>query len=226
MSQPDRPRRALNPEQQALVTQHIAIAERLCGTFLRQTRAYHVAEDIRSIAFEVLYAGALGYDPARGPFPSYIWRRIDGALADFLKQESKHWGKAREDAYDVADEIEDTSDVLNDTDAETTAHVDAMAGAFAAAPVLALVGRALRAGGEERDRLRADYGRLLRAAEAALSALPDDARRVLVSHHVEGRTWQEVGVELGCSERTARRRGAEAARRFAAALREQGGSSG
>lgn len=88
-----------------------------------------------------------------------------------------------------------------------------------AAAVLGLVGRALRAPGEEGERLRATYGRLLGAVESALAQLPDEARRLLVSHDVDGRTWQEIGAELGCSERTAKRRGAEARKRFALALR-------
>ncbi|WP_437739434.1 sigma factor-like helix-turn-helix DNA-binding protein [Sorangium sp. So ce1504] len=59
--------------------------------------------------------------------------------------------------------------------------------------------------------------------EAALSRLPDEERRVLVLRHVEERTWQAIGAALGCSDRTAKRRSAEAQRRFAAALRADRG---
>jgi RNA polymerase sigma factor for flagellar operon FliA len=213
--------RALSPEQRQLVAQFIPLAERLWGHFLRQTRAYYMADDLRSIALEALHDGAYGYDPARGSFAAYAWRCIDGALSDALRKESKHWRAAREDAYDAADVVEDTSDVLADGDAETIGHIDGMADAFAAAPVLGLMGRALRAEGEEGERLRATYGRVIRAAESALSRLSEEERRVLVRHHIDGRTWQEVGIELGWPLRTTKRRGAEAGRRFGAALRAQ-----
>ncbi|WP_437476571.1 sigma-70 family RNA polymerase sigma factor [Sorangium sp. So ce1014] len=212
--------RALSPDQQALVAQAVPLAERLCDHFLRRTRAHYVADDLRSAAFQALHEAALGYDPARGvPFPAYAWRRVDGALSDTLRQESKHWRAARDDGYDAAEAVQDTSDLLADGDAETTAQVDGMGDEVAAAAVLGLVGRALRATGDEGERLRATYGRAIRAVEAALSRLLDEERRVLVLHHVEERTWQAIGAALGCSERTAKRRGAEARKRLAAALR-------
>jgi len=221
--------RVLSTEQRALVAGSIPLAERLCGHFVRQTRAHYLADDLRSTALAALHEGAHGYDPARGPFAAYVWRRVDGALSDALRRESKHWRAAREDAYDAAEAVEDTSCLLTDSDADTTAHVDGMAGAVAAASVLALAGRALAAPGDEGERLRATYERLIRAAESALSALSDEDRRVLVGHHFDRRTWQGLASELGCSERTAQRRGAEALKRFAAALRAaqeraQGGS--
>ncbi|AUX34378.1 MULTISPECIES: sigma-70 family RNA polymerase sigma factor [Sorangium] len=231
MSHDDRAARPLSPDQQALVAQAVPLAEQLCDHFLRRTGARYMADDLRSAAFQALHEAALGYDPARGvPFPAYAWRRIDGALSDALRQESKHWRAARDDAYDAAEAVHDASDVLADGDAETTAQVDGMADEVAAAAVLGLAGRALRAPGEEGERLRATYGRAIRAAEAALSGLKDEERRVLVLHHVEQRTWPAIGAALGCSERTAKRRGAEARKRFAEALRAeregaQGGAS-
>ncbi|WP_437751995.1 sigma-70 family RNA polymerase sigma factor [Sorangium sp. So ce1389] len=222
MSHGDRTRRPLSPDQQALVAQAVPLAEKLCHHFLRRTRAHYVADDLRSAALQALHEAALGYDPARGvPFPVYAWRRVDGALSDTLRQESKHWRAAREDGYDAAEAVQDTSDLLADSDAETAAQVDGMGDQVAAAAVLGLVGRALRATGEEGERLRATYDRAIRAVESALSRLPDEARRVLVLRHVEERTWQALGEALGCSERTAKRRGAEAQRRFAAALRAE-----
>ena len=220
MSDVGRAPRALSTEQRALVAGSIPLAEKLCGHFVRQTRAHYLADDLRSTALEALHEGANGYDPARGtPFPVYVWRRIDGALSDALRREVKHWRAAREDAYDAAEAVEDTSRLLTDSDADTIAHIDGMAGAVAAASVLALVGRALAAQGDEGERLRATYERVIRAAESALSALSDEDRRVLVGHHFDRRTWQGLASELGCSERTAQRRGAEALKRFAAALR-------
>ncbi|WP_437274727.1 sigma-70 family RNA polymerase sigma factor [Sorangium sp. So ce375] len=214
------PRRPLSPEQQALVAEAVPLADKLCGHFLRRTRAHYVADDLRSAALQALHDAALGYDPARGvPFQVYAWRRVDGALSDALRQESKHWRTAREDGYDAAEAVQDTSDVLADGDAETTAQADGMADQVAAAAVLGLVGRALTAQGDEGERLRATYERAIRAVEAALSRLPDEARRILVLHHVEERSWHAIGAALGCSERTAKRRGAEAHERFAAALR-------
>ncbi|WP_437806577.1 sigma-70 family RNA polymerase sigma factor [Sorangium sp. So ce1078] len=222
MSPGDRTPGPLSPDQQALVAQAVPLAERLCDHFLRRTRARYVADDLRSAAFQALHEAAIGYDPDRGvPFPAYAWRRVDGALSDALRQESKHWRAARDDAYDAAETVQDTSDLLADSDAETTAHVDEMADEVAAAAVLGLAGGALRAMGDEGERLRATYGRAIRAVEAALARLEDEERRVLVLHHVEERTWQAVGAELGCSERTAKRRGAEARKRFAAALRAE-----
>jgi RNA polymerase sigma factor for flagellar operon FliA len=119
--------RHLTPEQRALVAEAIPIAERFCGQFLQQTRAYYMADDLRATAFEALQDAARGYDPARGPFPSYLWRNVDGALSDALRRESKHWCKAREDAYDAADGVEDTSLPLSDGDAETTGQIDGIA---------------------------------------------------------------------------------------------------
>lgn len=214
------PLRALGPDQQALVAEAVPLAEKLCEHFLRRTRAGYLADDLRSAALQALHEAALAFDPARGvPFAAFAWRRIDGALSDALRKESKHWRAAREDAYDAAEAVDDTSDPLADGDAETVAHVNAMADEVAAAAVLGLVGRALRATGDDGERLRATYDRALRAAESALSRLPDEERRVLVLHHIEERTWREIGAALGCSERTAKRRGAEARKRFAAALR-------
>ncbi|WP_437669489.1 sigma-70 family RNA polymerase sigma factor [Sorangium sp. So ce131] len=222
MSDGDGARRPLSPSQQALVAEAVPLAEKLCGYFLRRTRAHYMAEDLRSAALQALHEAALAYDPTRGvPFAAFAWRRIDGALSDALRQESKHWRAAREDGYDAAEVVEDTSDALADSDAATTAQVDAMGDEVAAAAVLGLVGRALRAEGEEGERLRAAYDRAIRAVEAALSRLPDEERRVLVLHHVEERTWQAIGAALGCSERTAKRRGVEARKRFAEALREE-----
>ncbi|WP_437893212.1 sigma-70 family RNA polymerase sigma factor [Sorangium sp. So ce124] len=222
MSHGDRSRRPLSPDQQVLVAEAVPLVERLCGHFLRRTRAHYVADDLRSAAVQALHEAALGYDPARGvPFQVYAWRRVDGALSDALRQESKHWRAAREDGYDAAEAAQDTSDVLADGDAETTAQADGMADQVAAAAVLGLVGRTLTAQGEEGPRLRATYDRAIRAVEAALSRLPDEERRILVLRHVEERTWQAIGAALGCSERTAKRRSAEAQRRFAGALRAE-----
>ncbi|WP_437284422.1 sigma-70 family RNA polymerase sigma factor [Sorangium sp. So ce406] len=231
MSPGDRAQRPLSPDQQALVAQAVPLAEKLCDQFLRRTHARYVADDLRSAALQALHEAALGYDPARGvPFAVYAWRRIDGALSDTLRQESKHWRAAREDGYDAAEAVDDASDLLADGDAETTAHVDEMGDQVAAAAVLGLVGRALAAPGEEGERLRATYDRAIRAAEDALARLTEEERRVLLLHHVEERTWQAIGDALGCSESTAKRRGAAARKRFAAALRAdreraQGGTS-
>ncbi|XXX72625.1 sigma-70 family RNA polymerase sigma factor [Sorangium sp. So ce134] len=220
MSHGERRPGPLSPDQQALVAQAVPLAERLCDHFLRRTRARYMADDLRSAAFQALHEAAIAYDPARGvPFPAYAWRRVDGALSDTLRQEAKHWRAARDDAYDAAEAVHDTSDLLADGDAETTAQVDGMADEVAAAAVLGLAGRALRAAGEEGERLRATYGRAIRAVEAALSRLTEEERRVLLLHHVEERTWQAIGDALGCSESTAKRRGTAARKRFAAALR-------
>ncbi|KYF65108.1 sigma-70 family RNA polymerase sigma factor [Sorangium cellulosum] len=220
MSRGDGTRRPLSPDQQALVAHAVPLAEKLCDQFLRRTRAHYMADDLRSASLQALHEAALGYDPARGvPFPVYAWRRVDGALSDTLRQESKHWRAAREDGYDAAEAVHDASDLLADTDAETTAHVDEMGDQVASAAVLGLVGRALAAPGEEGERLRATYDRAIRAVEAAMARLTEEERRVLLLHHVEERTWQAIGDALGCSERTAKRRGAEARKRFAAALR-------
>jgi RNA polymerase sigma factor FliA len=216
----DRPRRALTPEQQAYAARFQPLAERQCGGFLRQTRAHYLASDLRSAALQALHEAALAYDPTRGvPFEAFAWRRIDGALSDTLKQESKHWREAREDSYDAAEAVEDTSQPLADSEAETTAQVDGMGDEVAAAAVLGLVGRVLRAQGEEGEERRAAYRKAIRAVESALSRLPDGDRSVLVRHYFDRQTWQELGRGLGCSERTAKRRGAEARGRFALALR-------
>lgn len=228
MIQPDRMPRVLTAEQRALVAQFIPLAEKICARFVRQKTADYIADDLHSVAVEALHDAACTYDPAVGtPFGYHVWRRVDGALSRARKTESKHWHAAREDAYDAADVVEDTSQVLTDTDADTTAHADGMADEVVAAPVLHLVGRALKAEGEEGERLRAAYGRLIGAAEAVLAGMSEEARRVLVGHHIDGRTWQALASELGCSERTAKRRGAEARKRFADALRaRQAGAQG
>jgi RNA polymerase sigma factor for flagellar operon FliA len=107
----------------------------------------------------------------------------------------------------------------------SVAQIDSKADAVTAAPVLSLVGHALRAQGEEGERLRATYARILQATEAALAALAEAERRILTAQYFEGRAWQEIGAERGWSERTARRHGADARTRFAQAMRAQRGEA-
>jgi RNA polymerase sigma factor for flagellar operon FliA len=112
-------------------------------------------------------------------------------------------------------------DEVRDTLSETADRLDGMADAYAASLVLGLVGRAIRAEGEEAARIREGHAPLFEAAEAALASIAnEEQRRALIAHYVEGKPWLRVASELGCSEKTAKRRGAEAAKSFAAALRE------
>jgi RNA polymerase sigma factor FliA len=212
-------KRRLSPDEQALVERHIPMAERIARSLVRHYRAYHYEDVARSTALEALTEARGTFDPAEGvPFDCFAWRRINGKVTDALHKEARHWEAWHSGAIETAELVEDPSNVLADTDEETSAHVDRLANEVMAGALLRFASEVKRTPGEAGEALRATYAAALRVVQEAVSRLSAEDQVLIDLHEWQALPWDSVASRLGVPVRTAKRRHQQIRRRVAVAL--------
>jgi DNA-directed RNA polymerase specialized sigma24 family protein len=127
----------------------------------------HVRDELRSAAFEALSRASATYDPLKGKFPTYAWRRVMGAVLDAVRKEAKRL--SLEASLDAAEQIAEGG--YSATDAEVIAQIDAGTAVIMAAFAASCVASELHANGEAKLLER----ETLAEVERALADLPSIA---------------------------------------------------
>lgn len=136
--------------------------------------------------------------PRRWPRPADSWRRVTGAVINAVRKEAKRL--SLEASLDAAEQIAEGG--YSATDAGVIAQIDAGTAVIMAAFAASCVASELHANGEAKLLER----ETLAEVERALADLPAVDRRLFELGHREGMRWEEVVVQVGMSERTARDR--------------------
>jgi RNA polymerase sigma factor FliA len=201
------------PSLDALVTANLDLVAIVARQVTRElgAAARHL-EDLEGAGREGLVSAAKRFDPERGvPFRRFANHRVRGAMIDLLRRESSLPRPAREKLHklesalslnEAASEGMAASAVVS-ADARLAEHLANLATAMATG---LLCERALDdgesvavAGGESAEDTLARE-QLREVVRAAVDALPEQERKMVVGHYYEGRRFDEVAAEMGLSK--------------------------
>ncbi|WP_434042346.1 sigma-70 family RNA polymerase sigma factor [Sorangium cellulosum] len=179
-----------------------------------RVRSRDLIEECEQIACQALVEAFPGFDPSRGvPLLHFAWKRVVGAVRDWILRESSRSRAGTDAAGEIADALRFDSDPFEDD------HVtrDRLWGYYRALSLARFLG--------DRPELveAGPHDALVRAEtrEALLQALGglDERERRLVALRYEGDlSWAKVGEALRVNEKFAQRLD----ERLGQALREQG----
>jgi RNA polymerase sigma factor (sigma-70 family) len=201
----------LTPEQRALVLQEKPMVEALVNK-LKGMFGRAALEDLTQMVWTGLSEAVVHYDPAKGPFGRFGWKRAFGKGVEDLMRDARQAPLylARRAFGDPADglKLASTDDPWVD-DRELLEPIKAACheGAF----------RMFFGATFETWRMQGDQGlvdhvtrqRVFRALQAAFTTLAPDEWRLLELYYIECLTWADVGVAFDISERQAKRRDAD-----------------
>ncbi|MFO0590473.1 MAG: sigma-70 family RNA polymerase sigma factor [Polyangiaceae bacterium] len=170
--------------------------------------------DVLGSAYEGLTLAAAHFDPTRKrPFAKYAHKWIVGAILDEVERVHPGFTRVHRVLLDACEEAVDEPDGAPLWDD----------GGDALDPITATMwvsDATLRLARRDDGRSEAEQ-RALRLLDEELERLGESGRTLLL-RHAEGATWAAVAKELGVSESTAKRRGAELRALLSARLRARG----
>lgn len=208
----------LSPDQRARVTAALPVVEGIARTLARRWPAVP-RDDLRQMVAEAVARAALTHDPSRGGFEPYAWAKGSFGAHDAAEREVAQaplWLAIRA-GLEVAAGVEDTADPFTDEDETPTllaaAYGDVL---FAMASTFALASARAARSPEEQVAEREEARRL----RALFGALPDEDRRVLELHDLDGLAWSEVAAALGVTEDAAKNRAKRVRAKLRAALED------
>jgi RNA polymerase sigma factor FliA len=198
----DRPSAPLNPEH-ARILQALPNALRVARTIARLhgVRTPEAIDDCEQTACQAILEACPGYDETRGPLDVFVWKRVAGAVTNWVNREASIRRAGFDAALDATEEMRDTSDPFGDDDADVLGQLKAQCRMLAFTRFTGDTGERLR----ERPDDALARTRAFEALERALGELSE-----LEAHLVELRYWQElswakVGEALGIHEKQAQR---------------------
>jgi RNA polymerase sigma factor (sigma-70 family) len=219
----------LTPAQNKLVEQHLPFVRRLASVL---SRRLGVAEDeLYAAGLEALSRLASRFDPARGVFVGYAYRRVRGAMFDAGKALSdRALARLRrlaalESREPLAAEVGETGpslDELMDDAAEPprTHAIDALRDR-----ITAVTGHTLARVERDAETIlidRQDHTHSLATLRAVLQSLSPREQTVLHALYWEEKTLDEIAVELDIDRKTAWRTHVRTKNLIRAALLEAG----
>jgi RNA polymerase sigma factor for flagellar operon FliA len=192
----------LSPEH-VRVIEAMPLAMRWARTTARiyGVRVRAIIEDCEQTACEALLLGQPRYDPERGPFDIFIWKRVVGAVTKLLRRELAQQRTGFNEALDAADEVRRASDPFEDEDGDVLASLkeDCRYVAFR------------RFMGDHRAPQPNRLDDMLLRVEAfdalasAFGGLSKDEKRFLALRYWEGLSFPQIAEAMGETERQAKR---------------------
>ncbi len=166
------------------IIEGLKAAEKIASEQTRRSSARaSIADDIRSAAFEGLVRAANKYDPKRRvPFNGYAYKRIKGAVLDFLRQQD-HIGRHTRAASKTNESI---AELLPDAPLS----LDNIRGIADRLPDPAATD----------PQMQAERTELLDTLEAAATTLPDRLQLVLSLHYSDELPLVAIGKILDVTE--------------------------
>lgn len=209
----------LSPEHVRII-ETMPLAMRWARTTARihgvRTRA--LLEDCEQIACEALLRGQPRYDPERGPFDIFIWKRVVGAVTKLLRQELAHQRTGFDEALDAAEEMRSANDPFNDEDGDVIASLKE--------DCRTLIFRRFMGDHRSPRPNRLDDMLLRVEAFAALSTafggLDKQEKRFLALRYWEGLSFPQIAEAMGETERQAKRIDQRLRERLRRDLKRQG----
>jgi RNA polymerase sigma factor (sigma-70 family) len=186
----------LTPEQQALVAEHLDLADRCVARVARinPSRPTEAEDDLLSRAYTALVLAAQSYDPSRGvPFPGYAYQRVMGAVLKGLRRPGL--------SHDRRSQLEREVGVLEAQGGHTTT-VGALRHELHGAPAIENVEHVSQILCPDRSPATEVLGHDLvrRAMELLLQELTEVQKRVFQLRFVDGLAQAEVASIMGVSQ--------------------------
>jgi RNA polymerase sigma factor FliA len=175
-------------------------------------------EDCEQIASQALLEARPGYDKARGPFGTYAWKRVAGAVTRLLARERAVQRAGLDDALDASEELRDESDPFGDEDDDARGQLKGFCRLLTFRRVMGDARVTLQEKPED-TLLRA---RIFQALTEALGELDEQEMRLLELRYWKELTWEEVAKEMGMSDRNAKRIDEQLRERLRRDLRHRG----
>lgn len=212
------PKRPIRPEHE-LIVQSMPWALRLARTtaFFFHVTAPDQLEDCEQVGCQALLEALPGWDPARGPFDVYAWKRVVGAVTTLVRRELSSRRRGLHDAFDKTDELRDTSDPFEDEDADVLDSLKGDARSLAFAYFMGDTRIAL----SERPEDAITRARAFEALAKALGGIDDGEKQLVALRYWEGLPWEDVAVRIGEGVRQANRIDERIRNRLRRGLRQQ-----
>jgi DNA-directed RNA polymerase specialized sigma24 family protein len=182
-----------------------------------------VPDDHRPVA--ALRAESCSNDPGIAiPAIDALLRRVEAVARDVIRRALP---ARRADSHVTETAVHETVRVIakrlgNDSIVFTERDLDAWTRAAAVTRAAAALGHHLQTSADSTVGVSGAEGEERWVLRAALGAMPDAARHILLRRAVDGATWSQLALELGVTRKEARRRAARARvefrRRLAAML--------
>jgi RNA polymerase sigma factor for flagellar operon FliA len=157
------------------------------------------------------------YDPSRGPYPIYAYKRVWGAVLRLLKRERAARRVGVDAGLDAAEELRDTSSPY-DEDEEAKDQLKAALRYVTFRRFLGDAGATLAADPEN----TAIRTRVAQALRNALGALDEVDRRFIELRYWKGLSYAEIGEAMDMNEKAAQRLDERLRQRLSRDLKERG----
>jgi RNA polymerase sigma factor (sigma-70 family) len=177
------------------------LVEERARCFARRYPRCALEEDLREMGNVALAAIVREYDDARGGFADFCRRRLDYAMLDGIRAETRQQRNDRA-AQRAAAEL--LALYRNDPGALPLDRLRTLAEVVAAATFAAMTEEALR-GGEDELAAREEYATAHAVLKSVLEVLPTPQRRLLVLVYHEQKTLTYAKEELGVHYNTVER---------------------
>ncbi len=202
MSASGRPKSLTDKDRLVLDARPAAIKLARVIASVWRVRSSAVLEDCEQAACQAQLEALPRYNKALGPFETFQWKRVAGAVTNLLRRERTGGRTGFDDALDATDDFQGAGEpdfyAADDDDMNT---LKAYCRVLTFKRVMGDARVALQAR-PDNDALRSQVFEALRQA---LGELDERQMRILDLHHWQGLTWKEVGEQMGISERHAKR---------------------
>ncbi|WP_437894302.1 sigma-70 family RNA polymerase sigma factor [Sorangium sp. So ce124] len=215
-----RPPRVPDPRRDPRVARTLPEVRRIARTVARTygVRAHDVVEECEQIACQALVEAFSGFDASRGvPLLHFAWKRVVGAVRDWIAREASPSRAGVDAGDDVADALRFDSDPF-ESDSATRERLSGYCRALSVARFLGDCPELLDAGPHD-ALVRAEA---LDALVQALDRVDERERRLIALRYGSDLSWAKVGEELSVHEKFAQRLDERLRERLGRALRQQG----
>ncbi|WP_437808700.1 sigma-70 family RNA polymerase sigma factor [Sorangium sp. So ce1078] len=183
-----------------------------------RVRSHELIEECEQIACQALVEAFPGFDPSRGvPLVHFAWKRVVGAVRDWILRESSPPRAGTDAAGEIADALRFESDPFED-ESVTRERLSGYCRALSIARFLGDRPELLEAGPHDTF----ERAEALEALLQALGSLDERERRLLALRYGSELSWAKVGEELRVHEKFAQRLDERLRERLGRTLREQG----
>lgn len=177
----------------------------------------HEIEECEQVACQALVEGEPGYDPSQGPFENYVWQRVVGAVIRHVNRWERPRRAGLDDALAVTQGLRDTSDPLDDDDADARAQLMGYCREVSLARGMG-DGRAALSERPEDVVLRAQ---IFDALHNVLGALNEEEKQFLTLHYWGDIGWTQMAILMGKDEKQIRRMDGRLRERLRRGLKER-----
>lgn len=220
----------LTEAEQTMVTENLGLVHHIAARVVHRFPADFGREDIVQVGTMGLIEAVRRFEPERGVrFSSFAGRRIEGAIADYLR--SNDWAPRSVRSQRRLLALAEARGATSDEEISRMSGLDPGAVRRVRADVerasLLSFERVVEAGADVDDNNRTVDAELLRresveTLRSALSLLPPRQRMLVEAHYLDGRTLTEIGEAMGVTQSRASQLKSEALatlrRRLASAL--------